>query len=89
MKIQEKTSALSKEVKTGKKELILFNDNHNTFEHVIDCLVSICGHNVLQAEQCAYITHHVGKSSIKQGTLDQLKPLHTALQLQQLSVGIK
>ena len=57
-----------------KFQIILYNDDVNTFEHVIDCLVKICDHNYLQAEQCAYIVHHSGKCSVKTGTLDELVP---------------
>ncbi len=36
-------------------KLVVYNDDHNTFDHVIECLVSSCGHEPLQAEQCAMI----------------------------------
>ena len=41
--------------------LTLFNDHHNTFDHVIECLMTTCGHDALQAEQCAMIVHFKGK----------------------------
>lgn len=70
------------------KEIILHNDDVNTFDHVIDCLVEICGHDPIQAEQCAWIVHHNGKCSVKRGTLDQLEPRCTALQDRGLSAII-
>jgi len=47
--------------------LILHNDDYNTFDYVINCLMEICNHNREQAEQCALITHHNGKCDIKKG----------------------
>ena len=61
------------------KELVLHNDDVNTFHHVIDSLVEICRHDPIQAEQCAWIVHHNGKCSVKRGTFDQLEPMCTAL----------
>ena len=55
-------------------EIILYNDDVNTFDHVIDCLISICDHTPLQAEQCTLIVHYKGKCSVKSGTLFDLKP---------------
>ena len=61
------------------KELVLHNDDVNTFHHVIASLVEICRHDPIQAEQCAWIVHHNGKCSVKRGTFDQLEPMCTAL----------
>lgn len=54
--------------------LIVWNDDVNTFEWVIETLMEICGHTYEQAEQCAYIIHFRGKYAVKQGTYDDLKP---------------
>jgi ATP-dependent Clp protease adaptor protein ClpS len=54
--------------------LIVWNDDVNTFEWVIETLMEICGHTYEQAEQCAYIIHFRGKYAVKQGTYDELKP---------------
>ena len=59
--------------------ILLYNDDVNSFDHVIDCLVKYCEHLTEQAEQCAYIVHYKGKCSVKNGTLIQLKPIHEAL----------
>ena len=47
--------------KRGKYQVTLHNDNRNTFDHVINCLVDACGHNELQAHQCALIVHNAGR----------------------------
>jgi ATP-dependent Clp protease adaptor protein ClpS len=54
--------------------LIVWNDEVNTFENVIEALVEICGHSHEQAEQCAYIIHFQGKYAVQQGSYDDLKP---------------
>jgi ATP-dependent Clp protease adaptor protein ClpS len=54
--------------------LIVWNDDVNTFQWVIETLVEVCGHSEEQAEQCAYLIHYKGKYSVKQGAYDDLKP---------------
>jgi ATP-dependent Clp protease adaptor protein ClpS len=71
------------------KEIILHNDDVNTFDHVIESLVDICDHDPIQAEQCAWIVHYNGKCSVKRGTFDQLEPRCTALQDRGLSADIQ
>ena len=56
-------------------QLILWNDQVNTFEWVIVTLIEICGHSEEQAEQCAYIIHTKGKYGVKKGDYDTLKPM--------------
>jgi ATP-dependent Clp protease adaptor protein ClpS len=67
------------EVKIEEVDLILYNDDVNTFDHVIDVLVKYCKHEVTQAEQCAYIVHYNGKCQIKRGTFKNLKPICEAI----------
>ena len=71
------------------KQLILFNDDVNTFDNVIRWLVEICDHETVQAEQCAYLVHYTGKCSIKTGTWEELKPRASALLDRGLSVEIQ
>lgn len=59
--------------------LILYNDDVNTFEHVIESLIQICEHTLIQAEQCAHIIHNNGKCEVKSGTYDELSPMKIAL----------
>ena len=59
--------------------LIVWNDEVNTFEWVIETLMEICGHSHEQAEQCAYIRHFSGKYGVKKGSYDELKPMCDAI----------
>ena len=61
------------------KRLYVFNDDVNTFEHVIECLMRICKHTLEQAEQCAHIVHYNGKCAVKDGSFKELKPYQEAL----------
>jgi ATP-dependent Clp protease adaptor protein ClpS len=54
--------------------LVVWNDEVNTFEWVIETLMEVCGHSAEQAEQCAYIIHYQGKYAVKNGSYDDLKP---------------
>ena len=68
--------------------LVLFNDDVNTFEWVIECLMKYCGHDVLQAEQCATLVHYTGKCAVKKGELNKLKPICETLLEKGLSAEI-
>ena len=70
------------------KSLYLINDEYNTFEHVINCLVTICEHNELQAVQCAILTHYKGSCEIAIGEAIDLLPLQEDLALYGLHVEI-
>jgi ATP-dependent Clp protease adaptor protein ClpS len=59
--------------------LIVWNDEVNTFEWVIETLVEVCGHSYEQAEQCSYIIHFRGKYAVKEGSYDELKPFCDAI----------
>lgn len=59
--------------------LIIYNDDVNTFEWVIQCLCKYCKHTPEQAEQCAYLIHHSGKCSVKSGSKEDLLPIKEAL----------
>ena len=76
---EEKESNVLDEVLVDDQQLILFNDDYNTFDHVIESLVKICKHEVIQAEQCAWIVHNNGKCSVKKGHYKKLKPMCEAL----------
>ena len=60
-------------------ELIVFNDDFNTFDWVIECLVHVCKHSFTQAEQLSLIVHFKGKATVKTGPYPELKPLKDAL----------
>src|SRR5215204_2245762 len=59
--------------------LIVWNDEVNTFEWVIESLIEICSHSYEQAEQCAYLIHFKGKYAVKHGTYEDLKPMCDAI----------
>jgi ATP-dependent Clp protease adaptor protein ClpS len=59
--------------------LIVWNDEVNTFQWVIETLIEVCGYTHEQAEQCSYIIHFQGKYAVKQGSYDELKPLCDAI----------
>lgn len=60
-------------------QIILYNDDVNTFDHVIDTLQKICDHTEMQAEQCAMLVHYKGKCVVKSGELSELIPLCSGL----------
>ena len=55
-------------------EIIVYNDDINTFDHVIETLIRVCNHTAEQAEQCSLIVHYNGKCTVKTGILNKLKP---------------
>lgn len=69
-------------------EIVLFNDDVNTFDWVIKSLVEVCEHTPEQAEQCSIIVHYKGKCSVKSGTFIELKPKCSALLDRGLSAEI-
>jgi ATP-dependent Clp protease adaptor protein ClpS len=60
-------------------EIILYNDEVNTFDHVINTLIKVCSHTSEQAEQCSLIVHYNGKCTVKTGEYKELKPQCTQL----------
>jgi ATP-dependent Clp protease adaptor protein ClpS len=60
-------------------KIILYNDDFNTFDHVIETLMDLCSHNNIQAEQCAHIIHNNGKCDVKRGSYEKLEPICTAI----------
>ena len=68
------------DVLTSKEhQIILHNDDVNTFDHVINRLIRYCDHTLEQAEQCAYIVHYKGKCIVKTGSFEDLEPRCTSL----------
>jgi ATP-dependent Clp protease adaptor protein ClpS len=76
---EEESELLVEDKKEETKEIVLYNDDVNSFEHVILCLIRYCDHHPYQAEQCAYIVHHNGRCSVKNGSFKKLKPICEAL----------
>ncbi len=64
---------------TDLMDLVVFNDDVNTFEHVTRTLIKVCQHTPEQAEQCTLIIHYKGKCQVKNGTFDFLRPMREAI----------
>jgi ATP-dependent Clp protease adaptor protein ClpS len=64
---------------TEVKDLVVFNDDFNTFDHVIETLVRICKHTLEQAEQCTWLIHHKGKCTVRTGAFEELDPMREAI----------
>ncbi|TDQ30120.1 ATP-dependent Clp protease adaptor ClpS [Tenacibaculum caenipelagi] len=71
-KIQEELEVLLQDVK--EYEIVLYNDDVNTFDFVIDSLVTVCDHTLEQAEQCTILVHYKGKCAVKTGEYKDLEP---------------
>lgn len=71
---QEEVALLEQEDEVYK--LVLHNDDVNTFDFVIECLIEICKHTLEQAEQCTILVHYKGKCTVKTGSMELLKPMH-------------
>jgi ATP-dependent Clp protease adaptor protein ClpS len=69
-------------------DLVVFNDEVNTFEHVIETLIDVCGHSLHQADQCTHIIHFKGKCSVKKGDLDTLAPMRNDICRRGLSAEV-
>ncbi len=70
-KHQEEVDVLEQETK--QHQIILWNDDINTFDYVTDALIDVCEHSLLQAEQCTVLVHYKGKCAVKTGEYDELK----------------
>jgi len=74
-----KEEVLVEELTGINNEIVLYNDDVNTFDHVIETLIEVCSHTPEQAEQCSLIVHYKGKCSVKQGYYETLKPMCDAI----------
>jgi len=77
------------EIKVNEHQIVLFNDDVNTFDHVVETLIRVCGHTLEQAEQCSLIVHYKGKCGVKSGSYSELKPMCTKLLQAGLSAEIE
>ncbi len=76
-KVQEEV--LVEEQAVINNEIVLYNDDVNTFDHVIDTLIKVCKHTAEQAEQCAILVHYKGLCTVKTGSYDELEPQCSSL----------
>lgn len=86
---EESEELLTETAEASEHQIILFNDDVNTFEHVIATLIRVCEHTEEQAHQCSLIVHYKGKCSVKTGSYDELKPRCSALLDAGLNAEIK
>ncbi len=86
--VEPKERVKRKEQTEDERGLILFNDDVNSFDHVITCLMRICKHDMVQAEQCAWIVHTNGKCLVKTGSFDELQSMCLRLLNQGLSAKV-
>ena len=77
--IEEEVDILEKEIIEDTKEIVLYDDDFNTFDFVIESLIKVCKHSAVQAEQCTHIVHYNGKCGVKRGNMTKLKPICSAL----------
>lgn len=70
---------LDEVVETDVHNLVVFNDDVNTFDHVIDTLIDVCQHTPEQAEQCTLLIHYKGKCSVKNGSWEELVPMRNEI----------
>jgi ATP-dependent Clp protease adaptor protein ClpS len=73
----------------GSATLVLYNDDVNTFDHVIKSLVEVCGHDSVQAEQCAMIVHFKGSCDVKIGMVEVLNAMSRSLNLKGLNSKVE
>jgi ATP-dependent Clp protease adaptor protein ClpS len=77
------------EKKSDVKHVVLHNDDHNSFDHVINTLIDVCGHDMVQAEQCTFIVHFKGKCEVKRGAFSELRPIRNELNNRGLTATIE
>ncbi|EKB47491.1 ATP-dependent Clp protease adaptor ClpS [Cecembia lonarensis] len=83
--LEEEEVLVEELIDTDECELVVFNDDVNTFDHVTKILIKVCQHTPEQAEQCTLIIHYKGKCTVKKGSREKLKPMCQAI----LDAGIQ
>ncbi len=78
-KYEEQVDVMEAVDTTDLADLVVFNDDVNTFEHVIATLIRVCQHTPEQAEQCTYLIHYKGKCAVKSGTFEFLRPYRESI----------
>ena len=86
---KKKTQSKVKEILSKPYRLDLHNDDFNSFDWVIKCLMKVCGHEYEQANQCAHIVHFKGKCDVKYGDFDTISVMKEKLQKSGLSVTME
>ena len=86
--IQYQEDVLLLEEVTDLRNLVVYNDDVNTFDHVIQTLIDVCQHTPEQAEQCTFIIHYKGKCTVKVGTYEELHGMCTAIHDRGISADV-
>lgn len=76
---EEDIAVLEQPQEEEKRSLVVYNDEVNTFDHVIDTLIKVCRHTPEQAEQCTLMVHYKGKCAVKAGSFEELTPMRQAI----------
>jgi ATP-dependent Clp protease adaptor protein ClpS len=87
--LDEEVLLLVKEKTEDVLDIVLYNDDVNTFDFVIESLIRYCDHDPIQAEQCTFLVHYTGKCAVKKGSFKDLKPICSALLEQGLTAEIQ
>lgn len=80
---------LKDDKRVDKRQIVVYNDDVNTFDWVITSLIEVCKHQVEQATQCAYLVHFNGKCDVKTGSFEELKPQCLELLNRKISAKIE
>jgi ATP-dependent Clp protease adaptor protein ClpS len=89
VKHKMKPADKSEDLLSSNNDLVLYNDDINTFDFVIESLVEVCGHEYEQASQCALIAHYKGRCIVKSGSYEELKGMSDELTTRRLTVEIE
>jgi ATP-dependent Clp protease adaptor protein ClpS len=76
---ETEVDVLDEVIETDVHNLVVFNDDVNTFEHVIETLIDVCKHTPEQAEQCTLLIHYKGKCTVKNGSWEELVPMRNEI----------
>ena len=87
--VENEIDKLVKQSLDNQKNIVLYNDDVNSFDHVVDCLIKYCKHSPNQAIQCSMIVHNNGKCGVKRGSFDDLLPIYTVLLDNELKVELQ
>ncbi|MFY0599815.1 MAG: ATP-dependent Clp protease adaptor ClpS [Cyclobacteriaceae bacterium] len=77
--VEELVEVAEEQDNDQQKDLIVYNDDFNTFEHVTKTLIKVCKHDVQQAEQCTYLIHYKGRCAVKKGSYQKLRPMREGI----------
>lgn len=77
--VEELVEVIEDQENDEERDLVVYNDDFNTFEHVTKTLIKVCKHEVQQAEQCTYLIHHKGRCAVKRGSYLKLRPMREGI----------